>query len=558
MAPERSISRAPRTIPGGAARYSSPRIAERRAEYVREGLWADRTISSFLKDAALKAPSHTAIVDGDVRLDYGEAIEFTGRIASALNRLGIRRGRVVAYQLPNWHETALIHHAVTSLGLINNPIIPIYRDHELAFILKQGEPQAVFIPHEFRGFDYVAMFEDVIRSSHLHLRPIVVRSKGELPAGFVSFEEFLEGGPRSELRDAADPRDPTLLLYTSGTTSSPKGVLHSHESLVYENQSIIDWLEVTTEDVVFMASPLTHITGLLYGIQLPPMLGIAVVYQDIWNAPTAVELIEREHATFSVAATPFLQGLVQEYQDQARTSSLRVFACGGADVPPELISRARGILGGAVMRVYGSSEFPTFSCSRPDDPADKAGTTDGRPIGPVSHRIADPALRSVEGGAVGELIISGPDCFLGYLDTSLNAEAFTPDGYFRTGDLASEDADGFITIHGRQKDIIIRNGEKISAKELEDLLYQHPAVREVAVVAMPDVMVGERACAYVVIGEGEEFTFDLMIDHLASFRIARQKLPERLEIWPGELPKTSSGKIQKFKLRDDIRTKITH
>lgn len=530
---------------------------ERQAGYRRQGLWTDRTVTSFLKAVAVEAPHRTAVIDDSSRLDYGVVIRSSGRIAGALTRLGIPTGRVVAYQLPNWHETALIHHAVTALGLINNPIIPIYRHHELAFILKQAEPQAIFIPHRFRGFDYVAMFAEVIRTLGLDLRPIVVRSQGNLPSGFLSFEEFLDQiSMNPELPDGADPRKPTLLLYTSGTTSSPKGVLHSHESLVYENQSIIDWLNLTANDIVFMASPLTHITGLLYGIQLPPMLGSAVVYQDVWDAVEAVGLIERERASISVAATPFLRGLVQEYERQGRPSTLRVFACGGADVPPELISRARRILGAAVMRVYGSTEFPTFSCSAPTDPADKAGLSDGRPIGPVAHRIVDEMLQPVIPGMVGELIVSGPDCFLGYLDPSLNEQAFTPDGYFRTGDLATEDRDGFITIYGRQKDIIIRNGEKISAKEIEDLLYLHPAVREVAVVSMPDPEVGEKACAYIVLNEGQELTHDTMTAHLEACRIARQKFPERLEVWPGELPKTSSGKVQKFKLRDDIRGKI--
>jgi cyclohexanecarboxylate-CoA ligase len=532
------------------------RLATGAVSYRGAGLWSDRTVGSHLLEAAGDLPSKTAIVDGSSRVDYGSLAAAAGRLQRALRRDGVAAGDVVSYQLPNWQETAAIHHAVTGLGAVNNPLMPIYRRHELRFILHQAKPAALFIPHRFRGTDYVAMFAELIAAGEADLLPIVVRAEPPLPAGFRSLEEFVAGGEGGELVDEARPEAPTLLLYTSGTTSDPKGALHTHQSLVYENRSMIDWLGLTPEDVVYMGSPLTHITGFLYGIQLPPMLRTHAVYQPVWDPAEAVDLIEAEKATFSVAATPFLNGLVREYERRGTAASLRVFACGGADVPPDLVLRGRQVMDAAVVRVYGSTEFPTFSCSRPEDPPAKAANTDGRPIGPVRFRVVDEASGEVEAGAAGELMVAGPDCFAGYLDGSLNAEAFTADGFFRTGDLASVDRDGFITIHGRLKDIIIRNGENISAKEVEDLLYQHPAVREVAVVAMPDPETGEKACAYVVVEDGAEFGFAAMTAHLAARQVARQKFPERLETWPGELPKTASGKIQKFKLRADVRAKL--
>jgi cyclohexanecarboxylate-CoA ligase len=337
--------------------------------------------------------------------------------------------------------------------------------------------------------------------------------------------------------------DVCLLLYTSGTTAEPKGVLHSHDTLRYENRSMVELLDLTPYETVFMPSPVTHISGFLYGVLLPPMLGSTVVYLDIWDPERAADLIEAYQCRFTLGATPFLQGLVDAYDKKGHGAALRVFPCGGADVPPELIRRGRRVLGCAVMRVYGSSEFPTYSCSAPGDDVWLAAETDGPPIGPVQHRIDGPP------GQPGELLVRGPELFLGYLDRQLNSEAFTPDGWFRTGDLATEDR-GAITIRGRGKDIIIRGGENISAKQVEDCLYQHPSVREVAVVAMPDARMGETGCAFVV-PQGDPPTLQSLCAFLEQAGMARQKFPERLEI-VSELPKTPSGKVQKFLLRQRV------
>jgi cyclohexanecarboxylate-CoA ligase len=263
---------------------------------------------------------------------------------------------------------------------------------------------------------------------------------------------------------------------------------------------------------------------------------------DIWQPEAAHRLIEDERCRFTLAATPFLLGLVDQYEKHGGRSSLRTFPCGGADVPPSLVRRSRAVMGTSVMRVYGSSEFPTFSCGRPDDDEAVAADTDGRPIGPVQHRLD----QVVDG--VGELLIRGPDMFLGYLDPALNAAAFTEDGFFRTGDLASVDAEGAITIHSRLKDIIVRGGEKISAKDVEDRLFAHAAVGEVAVVGMPDPVLGERVCAFVVPTPGAAPTLAELITALELQGVARQKHPERLVLVEA-LPKTASGKVQKFLLR---------
>ncbi|HUJ66809.1 MAG TPA: AMP-binding protein, partial [Acidimicrobiales bacterium] len=461
-------------------------------------------------------------------------------------------------ELPNWWETSALMHASMAARAVINPVVPIYREAELTFILRQSRTSVLCLPHRFRGFDYVAMAERIMKDLDRPPRVVVVRGQGVLPAGFTHLQDLLDQRPASGDRASgygeqpggtgARSSDIVLLLYTSGTTADPKGVLHSHDTLRYENRSMAKLLGLSAGDTVFMPSPLTHITGLLYGVLLPPMLGSTAVYLDVWEPGTAVDLIEAHACRLSVGATPFLQDLVETYDRRAPGCSLRLFACGGADVPPELVYHARRTLGAAVMRVYGSSEFPTYSCSPPDARAEVAAETDGLPIGPVEHRIAGPA------GEPGELVVRGPDLFLGYLDPALNEDAFTPDGWFRTGDLATE-ADGAITIRGREKDIIIRGGENLSARQIEDLLYRHPSVREVAVVAMPDPRMGEKACAFVVPAPGETPTLVQLCSFLEECRVARQKFPERLEL-VAELPKTPSGKIRKFVLRDRVRAQL--
>jgi cyclohexanecarboxylate-CoA ligase len=520
-------------------------LGRREAGYREQGWWDGLLLTDWDVD-----PGHTAIIDGSAAITYSELSRTRHRLAGALSRLGLRTGGVVTLELPNWWETAALMHATMAARAVLNPVVPIYRDTELSFILRQSGTSVLCIPHRFRGFDYVAMAGRIRADLATPPIVVVVRSEGELPPGFVRLEELLDerDGDPSVDRARAASSDIVLLLYTSGTTADPKGVLHSHDTLRYENLSMARLLDLGATDTIFMPSPLTHITGLLYGVLLPPMLGSTAVFQDVWEPERAADLIEAHHCRLSVGATPFLQDLVDTYDRRSTGCSLRLFACGGADVPPELVYHARHSLDAAVMRVYGSSEFPTYSCSPPDVPAQVAAETDGLPIGPVQHRIVGPP------GEPGELVVRGPDLFLGYLDPALNDEAFTPDGWFRTGDLATEE-EGAITIRGREKDIIIRGGENLSARQIEDLLYQHPSVREVAVVAMPDARLGEKACAFVVPAPGTTPTLVELCAFLEQSRVARQKFPERLELIE-EIPKTPSGKVRKYVLRERIKEQL--
>lgn len=517
-----------------------------RSDWAGDCLYPTDTGAVRLENCARDTPSRTAIVDGSdgARWSYAELTEMVRSLAGTLVELGVSAGDVVTMQLPNWWESVVVFHAVARVGAVLNPVVPIYRAHEMGFILGQAKPKVMFVPEMFRGFDHLGMAVDLV----LQKPPVIVavRSTGHLPAGVYAFNDLLSAD-HIHAEPALDATAIALLLYTSGTTADPKGVLHSHQTLGYEVQSLVDLFSLGPDDTVFMPSPVTHITGLLFGLLMPVVTGCAVVLQDVWEPERAVDLIEAEGCRFIMGATPFLHGIVEEYGRRGHSSALRVFLCGGADVPSALVRRASEVLGSHVARVYGSSEFPTVCCGRRTDSMDIRADTDGIPIGPIRARIQQPA------DGVGELVVDGPERFLGYLDESLNSEAFTSDGMFRTGDLASISDNGAVVIHGRLKDIILRGGENISVKEVEDLLHEHSAVADVAIVAMPDPVMGERACAFIVPVEGAEPTLRDLTDFLTAQRVATQKWPERMELTP-ELPVTASGKVQKHVLRGQLRT----
>jgi cyclohexanecarboxylate-CoA ligase len=516
-----------------------------------DAYYEGRTSASFLDECAARIPERLAVVESDRRLTYGDLARKAARVAGGLRALGVARGDVATMQLPNWWESTVVYQALSRLGCVVNPVVPIYRDHEMGFIVGQAQPSVIVVAHRFRGFDYVEMMQRLLAIAAPDTAPlvVVVRPQGPLPHGFVALEDLPGSG--DEVATVGESTDRCLLLYTSGTTADPKGVQHTHDTLVYEVRSIVDLCALGPDDTVFMPSPVTHITGFLYAFILPTMTGAPVVLLDVWDPKAGADLVEREGARFTVAATPFLHGMVEEHARRGERSSLRAFLCGGADVPPALVREAVEVLGCHVTRVYGSSEFPTFSCGRLGDPPEICADTDGLPIGPVECR-----LDGVSDG-VGELLVKGPELFLGYFDSSLDADAFTGDGFFRTGDLASIDERGAITIRGRKKDIIIRGGENISAKEVEDVLYGHPLVKEVAVVAMPDPVLTERPCVFVVPVDGATPTLADLTSFLDAHRLARQKHPERLEL-VDQLPTTASGKVQKFVLRELIREKVSH
>ena len=406
------------------------RASPQAAQYAASGDWSGRLVDEALTTGAEQHPDRPAIVDRDRRRSYAELGQAVQRAAAALAGLGVGPGDVVSFQLPNWLEAAIVYHATARLGAVSNPIIPIYRGREVEFILRQTGSRVLVIPDRFRRFDYREMVAELRPRTPDLEHVLVVGAPG---AGATAFAAALQD---ADPRAAAPVRrcaasDAVLVLYTSGTESSPKGVLRSHETLVYECRSIIDLYELDDRDRVFMPSPVTHITGLLYGLMLPFMLGATVVLQDVWDAGAALDVIERERLSFCVGATPFLHGLVHA-PDLARrdVSCLRVFGCGGADVPPALIREAHARLGMVASRLYGSTECPTVTGTPLRAPVDRHAETDGRAIGAAELRIVGEDGVPVPAGTRGDLQVRGPDLCLGYLDAALNDRRSPPTAGF--------------------------------------------------------------------------------------------------------------------------------
>jgi acyl-CoA synthetase (AMP-forming)/AMP-acid ligase II len=518
------------------------------AKYTKSGQWTGVTLLNCALKRVEEDPHQVAVVDGNVQMTFPQLLDQSFRLASAMRRRGVHPGDVVSFQLPNWHETLVINLAASIGGFICNPIVPIYRDAEVGFILKNSRTKVLFIPEAFRGTDYLAMV-DRLRPDLSELNHVVlVRSSRD---GRVSYTEWLDEAEAETDFPEVDPNAVKLLLYTSGTTGEPKGVLHSHNTLRAEIDAVIRFWSLTSEDVVLMPSPVSHITGYLYALELPFASGLKAVLMDRWIAGDALQLIAEHKVSFSIGATPFLVELVSEVEKQAKSlPSLRLYGSGGAPVPPEVVRRTTAVLPNCrTFRVYGSSEAPTVSLGiASGDPVELGATTDGC-IFNHDVRIVDAVTGEVlKPGQDGEIVTCGPEVMLGYTNTKYSEEAFDADGFFHTGDLGYVDSEGYITVSGRKKDLIIRGGENISPKEIEDVLHQHPAIQEAAVVAMPHARMGETPCAYVVLKSGEDLDFTAMAVFLEEAKLARQKFPERLFI-VDELPHNASGKVLKHILR---------
>ncbi|MFN2544007.1 MAG: AMP-binding protein [Actinomycetota bacterium] len=513
-------------------------------EYRSAGWWRPESLVSRFHAVCADRGDHVAIVEGERRLSFHEMRTLVGRLAGHLVGLGVVPGDVVSWQLPNWWEATVVHHAALQAGAVPNPLNPIFRARELRFVLNEARPSVLVTPASFRGFDFQQLAAEMLAEVTSIRHVLTVRGDG-------GFERLLDE-PAEPAGIASDPRDAALLLYTSGTTSDPKGVQHSHETLLYELESLREMHAISPEDRYLGGAPVAHIAGLVYGVLMPFALGTSTVFLERWQADRALDLIEAEGVTFQTGTPTFLQSLTAAADLERRDlSSFRLFSTGGANIPTEMIRDAAKRLGCVVKRAYGSTEVPTLTATRVDDPEDVRLETDGRAIGPAEMRIVGTDGRDVAPGEEGEIRARSPEVFLGYRNTELDAESFEADGWYRTGDLGRVDAEGFLRVTGRLKDIIIRGGENISAKELEDLLFEDPRISDVAVVGIPDELLGERACAFVVPAEGATLSLDDVTFYLRSREIATQKLPERLELREA-LPKTASGKTVKAKLRDEL------
>ena len=477
-----------RTLHGWSFRWDEARARAARAQ----GWWVDETLAEMAARVAQEAPGRLLIADGMRRLDAATLHAEASTVAQAMLARGLAPGAVVSFMLPNWHEAAVIYLAATIAGLVAHPIVPALRDSELCFMLGDVGSRVVFVPASFRGHDYPAMLERV--SAGLVHPPEVVVLRGE--AGrHTRYADLLDPVAQRIKPPEVDPDSVRMVLYTSGTTGRPKGVLHSHNSIHALVSQIQRHWRVEPEDSFFVPSPISHIGGSIYAFELPLLFGTSAILQDAWDADAAVETMARERCTHMAGATPFLEQLLAAAKRAGtRLPDLKLFICGGASVPPSLIREAAAYFQDCIVtRVFGSTEVPVTTVgavARGD--LDHAAETDGR-IG-----IADVRLGATSADGDGEVLARGPQMLVGYLWTEDEREAFDADGYFRMGDLARRVDGDYLVVTGRAKDIIIRQGENIAPKEIEDMLAEHPDIAQVSVVGLPDPRTGERACAVIV------------------------------------------------------------
>jgi 3-phosphoshikimate 1-carboxyvinyltransferase len=497
---------------------------------------------------ARERPGERAVVavdgDGEVtELSWGALAAEVERAAGLLVGLGVGPGEPVAFQLPNRLEFVTVALATLRIGAVCEPLMPIFRERELRFMLGQSEARVLFVPRVFRGRDHYGMA--------LELRAALPALEHVLVAG----EDDLRAGADSLGLDGLRPRPDQIaqLLFTSGTSGEPKGVLHRHDVLTRAADAHIRHFGLRPDDVVYVPSPLAHQTGFLYGMWIALRLGVPQVLQEVWSAEVGMWAMQRFGVTFVQAATPFLADLTRLAVERGeRPPALRTFVATGAAIPRELAREARATLGAEVGGAWGTTESCLGTAFAPGDPPALAWGTDGRPLANVTARVVDDAGRTLAAGQEGHFEVLTDCLFEGYLNRpEFTAEVITGDGYYRTGDLARVDERGYLRITGRVKDVINRGGEKVPVAEIEQLLHRHPAVRDVAIVAMPDERLGERACAFVVLEPGAELDFADMQGYLDGCLVSKTYWPERLEL-ADELPKTPSGKIQKYVLRDEI------
>lgn len=531
---------------------------DRKHAMAAAGLWPNRLLTDYFDAVARKHPERTAIVSASAetgattRLSYAELARHVDSMALGLAGLGVRRGDTVSFQLPSGWEFCATYLACVRIGAVANPLIPIFRQRELRFMLNFAESRVVIAPRRFRDFDYGDMLS-ALKPDIPTLRHVLLTG-GE---GETSFERvLLQRAPGADA-DAQrlfrerrmDPNELTELMYTSGTSGQPKGVMHVSNALLGAALSFIDCVKLTPDDVVFMPSPLGHQTGFVYGMMVSILLGTKLVLLDAWNPSLAGGLIKSEGASYTFASTPFLADLVNAPDlDREILASLRLFVCAGAPIPSVLVQRATERYGFSVLSGWGMTEVGCATIARPGDPAEKIVGTDGKALPGMEVRIVDAGHKVLPAGEAGFLQARGAAMFVGYLKKP-ELNAIDADGWLDTGDLARMDADGYIRITGRSKDVIIRGGENIPVVEIEGVLCRHDKIRDIALVAMPDARLGERACAFVVPHPGQTISFAELTGFLEKSGVAKPYWPERLEVLDA-MPRTPSGKIQKFMLRD--------
>lgn len=540
-------------------RHSSTAVAQ----YKQKGLWRNEALATKLEEWSTIQPGTVAVSDGDCQYTWLELKTNSDRFAVALQDLGVEPGDRVHVQLPNWSEFVIVYLALARIGAVLVPSMPIYRHEEIAYVLNHSEAKVSIVAGEFRQFDYPMMLAE-IRDRCPTVRAVVaVRSDPR--DGALSFADLLASVDEvdaSRFGQLPDADATHAIIYTSGTESRPKGCEHTFNTLSFSAYGLgRDIMGLGPGDVMFMPSPVTHATGLVMGVTAPVMLGAAIHLMPVWDPVEALQRIAQFQCTASVTATPFVRMLLDARQNEsADLSSLRVWVCAGAPIPESLLQEWRDTVPTtALLPLFGCSEGLIVTSCRFDDPPAKIISSDGRPLPQVRVEIRDEDGQVVPAGQEGEIWHGGPGLMLGYWrDPDLTDAQIDASAMKRSGDLGRIDAEGYLRVTGRIKDMIIRGGTNLSAREIEEHVLSHPKVRAVAVVGYPDVRLGEKACAFVVPSSHDDPpSLDQLTEYLrAERKIAVQKLPERLEL-ADDLPTTATGKVQKFLLRQQVTAKLT-
>lgn len=531
---------------------------QRRAAYRQQGLWGDASLADYWQQTARAMPDKIAVVDNHgATYTYSALDHAASCLANWMLAKGIESGDRIAFQLPGWCEFTVIYLACLKIGAVSVPLLPSWREAELVWVLNKCQAKMFFAPTLFkqtRPVDLILPLQNQLPQ----LQQIVGVDKLAPATSSLSLSQILADNTPLTTAITVHGDELAAVLFTSGTEGLPKGVMLTHNNILASERAYCARLNLTWQDVFMMPAPLGHATGFLHGVTAPFLIGARSVLLDIFTPDACLALLEQQRCTCMLGATPFVYDLLNLLEKQpADLSALRFFLCGGTTIPKKVARECqqRGI---KLLSVYGSTESSPHAVVNLDDPLSRFMHTDGYAAAGVEIKVVDDARKTLPPGCEGEEASRGPNVFMGYFDEpELTARALDEEGWYYSGDLCRMDEAGYIKITGRKKDIIVRGGENISSREVEDILLQHPKIHDACVVAMPDERLGERSCAYVVLkAPHHSLSLEEVVAFFSRKRVAKYKYPEHIVVIE-KLPRTVSGKIQKFLLRKDIMRRLT-
>ncbi|HCB8860527.1 TPA: medium-chain fatty-acid--CoA ligase [Escherichia coli] len=531
---------------------------QRRAAYRQQGLWGDASLADYWQQTARAMPDKIAVVDNHgASYTYSALDHAASCLANWMLAKGIESGDRIAFQLPGWCEFTVIYLACLKIGAVSVPLLPSWREAELVWVLNKSQAKMFFAPTLFkqtRPVDLILPLQNQLPQ----LQQIVGVDKLAPATSSLSLSQIIADNTPLTTAITTHGDELAAVLFTSGTEGLPKGVMLTHNNILASERAYCARLNLTWQDVFMMPAPLGHATGFLHGVTAPFLIGARSVLLDIFTPDACLALLEQQRCTCMLGATPFVYDLLNLLEKQpADLSALRFFLCGGTTIPKKVARECqqRGI---KLLSVYGSTESSPHAVVNLDDPLSRFMHTDGYAAAGVEIKVVDDARKTLPPGCEGEEASRGPNVFMGYFDEpELTARALDEEGWYYSGDLCRMDEAGYIKITGRKKDIIVRGGENISSREVEDILLQHPKIHDACVVAMPDERLGERSCAYVVLkAPHHSLSLEEVVAFFSRKRVAKYKYPEHIVVIE-KLPRTASGKIQKFLLRKDIMRRLT-